>query len=196
MANINEGLDAFCKVHAKHGLAGSINNAPSGGLLWPRNLPTSNEIEALYLRQPKNIKFETGFTPKKGFDIEHLEKGQVGYLWNSTPSGLVVNDDWPNAHVVFIDSAGGDPIIAVTDQENTPIYAAFDAFRPFRIADSMGDIFLALSKLIDIVYGEFDIFEISDDDGLNDAFVAKIASDLKPILGQENFERFIEYFYG
>ncbi|MBD1106703.1 hypothetical protein HXV84_09485 [Pseudomonas amygdali pv. morsprunorum] len=56
--------------------------------------------------------------------------------------------------------------------------------------------FLALSKLIDIVYGEFDIFEISDDDGLNDAFVAKIASDLKPILGQENFERFIEYFYG
>ncbi|UNB63047.1 hypothetical protein [Pseudomonas syringae group genomosp. 7] len=97
--------------------------------------------------------------------------------------------------MIALDSASGDPIIAVTDQENTPIYAAFDAVRPFRIADSMEDFFLAFSKSIDSVYGEFDTFETSDDDGLNDSFIAKIASDLKPILGQENFERFIEYFY-
>lgn len=196
MATIDEGLDAFCKVHAKYKLDGNIGTAPNNEVLWPKNLACSDELEAFYLRKPTNIKFETGFTPKKIFNVEDLEDGQVGYLWEGTESGRIANRKWPREHVVFVDSAGGDPIIASTGQKSTPVYAAYDAAAPFKISDSLGDFFLALSKLIDIVYGEFEIFEISDDDGLNSVFLKRLHEILKPVVGEENFERFIDYFYG
>jgi hypothetical protein len=196
MATINEGLDAFCKVHEKYHLGGSIDTAPSEGVSWPKDLPVSDELKTFYLRNPKGIKFETGFVPRQIFDVENLEEGQVGYLWTCTTSGRAVNKDWEKENLVFIDSAGGDPIIAVTGQEKTPVYAAYDAAEPFKISDSLGDFLLAISRLIDIVYGEFEVFELSDDDGLSDIFIKRASDEIKPILGQENFERFIDYFYG
>lgn len=195
MVSIDDGLKAFSLVHAKHGLPGSISSA-SNRISWPPNVPSSVELKGFYTRHPNNIKIETGFTPRNIFNLDKLEKGQIGYLWSVTSSGHEINPSWPKEYVVFMDSAGGNPVIAVVNQENTPIYAAYDAIEPFKISDSLGDFFLALSKLIDVVYGEFEIFDISDDDGLSDAFISRLSEELLPVLGQENFERFTDYFYG
>jgi hypothetical protein len=195
MVSINEGLAAFSQVHAKYVLSGSIG-AVSTSLTWPRDVPKSSELFEFYSRHPTGIKFETGFTPRQIINLEKLEEGQTGYLWSVTASGNIINPSWPKEYVVFMDSAGGNPVIAVVDQDGTPVCAAYDAIKPFRISDTLGEFFLALSKLIAIVYGEFNIFDIGDDDGLSDIFISRLTEELLPTLGQDNFERFVDYFYG
>ncbi len=94
------------------------------------------------------------------------------------------------------DRGGGKPIIAVTNVKNTPVLASFDCVEPFKIADSLADFISALTKLIDIVYDEFDIFDISNDDGISTTFMARVNSEITPILGDDNRRRFVDYFYG
>jgi hypothetical protein len=53
------------------------------------------------------------------------------------------------------DNGGGKPVIAVTDLDQTPVYSSYNVVAPFQIADSLADFILALSKMMDIVYGEF-----------------------------------------
>jgi len=195
MVSIDDGLAAFSQAHAKYSLSGNIGTA-SISISWPHNVPSSSELFDFYSKNPTDIKIETGFTPRQIFNIEKLVKGQIGYLWSVTASGNAINPSWPKEYVVFMDSAGGNPVVAVVDQESTPVYAAYDAIEPFKISDSLGDFLLALSKLIAIVYGEFNVFDIGDDDGLSDVFISRLEEELLPILGQENFERFINYFYG
>jgi hypothetical protein len=195
MVSIDDGLAAFSQAHVKYALSGRVDTT-STSISWPQNVPSSPELLSFYSRRPADIKIESGFTPRKIFNIESLERGQVGYLWSVTSSGNVINPNWPEKYVVFMDSAGGNPTIAVVDQEGTPVYAAYDAIEPFRISDSLGEFFLALSKLIAIVYGEFNVFDISDDDGLSDVFISRLTDELLPILGQENFQRFVDCFYG
>lgn len=195
MVSINDGLAAFSQAHAKYVLPGNISAAPTS-LTWPNDVPRSPELYEFYSRHPAGVKIETGFTPRHVIDIKKLEKGQAGYLWNVTASGNTINPSWPKEYVVFMDSAGGNPVIAVVNQEGTPVCAAYDAIEPFRISDTLGEFFLALSKLIAIVYGEFNVFDIGDDDGLSDVFISRLTEELLPTLGQDNFERFVDYFYG
>ncbi|MNG20628.1 hypothetical protein D3C84_1049000 [compost metagenome] len=76
------------------------------------------------------------------------------------------------------------------------MFASYDVVQPFQIADSLADFIRALSRLIDIVYGEFNIFDLSDDDGISDAFLKRLLEEVEPILGEDNTSRFVDYFYG
>jgi hypothetical protein len=75
------------------------------------------------------------------------------------------------------------------------VYASYDIVAPFQIADSLADFILALSKMMDVVCGEFNVFDLSDD-GVSDAFLTRLQDEIGPILGDENTGRFIDYFYG
>jgi hypothetical protein len=104
---------------------------------------------------------------------------------------------WPTDRVVIADDfAGGKPIIAITSELLTPIFANYDTGVPFQISDSLEQFFLALATLVDIIYGKFAIFEIEDHDGLRIDFVTSIEDKLKPLLGEENYQGFFDYFYG
>ncbi|MNI73958.1 hypothetical protein D3C73_1300060 [compost metagenome] len=94
------------------------------------------------------------------------------------------------------DSGGGKPIIAVTDVEKTPVFASYDVVESFQVADSLADFILALSRLVDIVYGRFNIFDLSDDEGVSSIFLTMLNDEVAPILGEDNAARFIDYFYG
>lgn len=49
---------------------------------------------------------------------------------------------------------------------------------------------------MDIVYGEFNIFDLSDDESVSGAFLTRLNDEISPILGQDNIARFVDYFYG
>jgi len=77
------------------------------------------------------------------------------------------------------------------------VWASYDVGKPFKIADSLADFLLAFAKTIEIVHGKFDIFDIyNDDDELSPKFVKLLTKEVSPLLGEENFERFFDYFYG
>lgn len=198
MHGLDHSLNTFKRIHQKHHLPGHFGKRDTLDAVWPAGLPRTQEMDALYLRHtPSGIKLQTGLAPMKLHGLDTLQKGQVGYRWTSTSPGLLLSAAWPSAHLVIMDEAGGgNPIIAVTDVPGTPILARIDAGTAFPIAASMADFFLAMAALIDIVHGEFDVFDIGDDDGVSEVFLARLTEQIEPILGKENGVRFVDYFYG
>jgi len=198
MSDIEEALRALRLVHDKYQIAGRFVASKDAAARWPTELPKSAEVDFFFSEfEPVGVKFETGLTPLKLFDIASLMKGQLGYRWINAASGAVLSDEWPAQDLVIMDdNGGGKPIIAVTDVDQTPVYASYDVVPPFQIADSLADFILALSKMMDIVYGEFNVFDLSDDDGVSDAFLTRLHDEIGPILGDENTDRFVDYFYG
>jgi hypothetical protein len=127
--------------------------------------------------------------------LDALEKVQMGCKWINGDGGRTINQDWNENYVVFMDdSGGGKPIVALTDIENTPIFASYRPVAPFQIADSLTEFLSALAKLIEVVYGEFNIFDISDDDGVSPSFVARLDVEIAPILGERNYQNFFRLF--
>lgn len=198
MSDIEEALKALRMVHDNYQIAGRFVASKDVAARWPTELPKSAEVDFFFNEyEPVGVKFETGLTPLKLFDIASLKKGQLGYRWINAASREVMNDEWPAQDLVIMDdNGGGNPIIAVTDVDQTPVYASYDVVAPFQIADSLADFILALSKMISIVYGEFNVFDLSDDDGVSDAFLIRLQDEISPILGDENTCRFVDYFYG
>jgi len=45
-------------------------------------------------------------------------------------------------------------------------------------------------------YGEFNVFDLGDDEGLRDVLISRLRDELLRTLGQNNFKRFVDYFYG
>ncbi|WP_409264965.1 hypothetical protein, partial [Pseudomonas sp. KCJK9000] len=163
MSEIEEALKALQLVHDKYQIAGRFEASKDMKVCWPTELPRSAEVDFLFSEyEPVGVKIETGLTPLKLFDIATLKKGQLGYRWINVASDTELKDEWPTHGLVIMDdNGGGKPIIAVTDADQTPVYASYDVVAPYQIAGSLADFILALSKMIDIVYGEFNIFDLS-----------------------------------
>lgn len=198
MNGIGHAAAELARVHNKYNLPGGFQRRGEVSAKWPSALARSVELEHFYNEyEPIDVKIETGFTPLKLFSLYSIEKGQVGYKWVNVGAVATLNKEWHHAFVVVMnDSGGGKPVVAVTNVKNTPVYASYSAVAPFKISDSLADFIFALAKLVEIVYGEFDVFEVSDDDGLSSLFVARLNDEISPLLGEENFERFFDYFYG
>lgn len=198
MTNLGDALKALKAVHARHEIPGDFLASPDVSIRWPSELPGSAELDVFYSEyEPRGVRIETGFTPLRLFDMAALNKAQTGYRWINSIDGPVLSDEWPSQHVVIMDDmGGGKPIIAVTNTYATPVFASYDVVEPFQIAESLADFIFALSRLIDIVYGEFDIFDVADDDGISTAFMARLNSEITPVLGEANKDRFVDYFYG
>lgn len=198
MSDTDGALKELSAVHAKYNLPGRFLASSDLSVRWPAELPRSADLDVFYNDyEPDGVKIETGLTPLKLFDMVALKKAQIGYRWINTTDGAVLSDEWPAQDLVIMDDiGGGKPVIAVTNVEKTPVLASYDAVKPFQIAESLADFILALSRLIDIVYGEFNIFDVSDDDGISDAFIARLNAEIGPILGEDNRSRFMDYFYG
>ena len=55
----------------------------------------------------------------------------------------------------------------------------------------------SLAELIDLVYGQYDIFDIADDnDEVKKDFMDELKVRVVPFIGDENFNAFYDYFYG
>ncbi len=134
---------------------------------------------------PEKLKIETGFTPIKIHSVSELSKAQSGYEY------------LPNNYLVFVDDlGGGKPIIAVIDEGNTSVYASYDVIEPFEIAGSLSGFIFSLAELIDLVYGQYDIFDIADDnDEVKDDFIDELRKRIVPLIDNEGFNAFYDYFY-
>lgn len=197
MTGLENSLDDLLKTHTKYNLSGSFrkNNLVS----WPHELPSSIELEYLYTNfSPLDIKIDTGFSPLKIISIHDLQTSQIGYRWVFKNNILERNDSWPAEYIVIADDfGGGKPIIAATNESGTPIYARYSSGNPFKIANNITDFLKALTMLIEIIYGHFNIFEMTDDnDDILPEFIQMIEKKITPIVGNENFDSFYEYFYG
>ncbi|MFX2662544.1 hypothetical protein, partial [Enterobacter kobei] len=140
----------ICNKYSLSGIFSTVNDLDNA---FPSNLPRSTEVEFLYENyNPEKLKIETGFTPFKIHSVSEISKAQNGYEY--LPNNYLVIGD---------DLGGGKPIIAVVDEDNTPVYASYDVVEPFKIADSLSGFIFSLAELIDLVYGKYDIFDIADD---------------------------------
>ncbi|WP_373293788.1 SMI1/KNR4 family protein [Paenibacillus albidus] len=196
--NLEAALNELKATHRKFGLPGSFANRNNASLHFPAAIGKSKELEYLLNHyEPAGVKLETGFTPLKLWAVEGLERAQLGYRRVKDREGWIDNPEWPEEYVVFADDVGGGkPVIAVINREGTPVYAAHDAGQAFPIAASLADFVNALSAMISVVYGEFEIFEIGDDDGLYPGFEQRFKEVVEPVLGAEYYEGFWDYFYG
>jgi hypothetical protein len=198
VGDIDDALNQLRLIHEKYQLPGAFAQPGASELAWPAMLPSSPEVELLYTAHaPSGVRLETGAMPMKLHGRDTLEQGQVGYRWSSLPAGLQRDEAWPDAWLVIMDIVGGgNPVIAVTNEAGTPVLAGYDGVGPFKVADSLADFVLAMSSLIDIVYGEFDVSEVGDDDGPSEAFAARVTESIEPLLRKDNFARFADYLYG
>ncbi|MGG7521253.1 hypothetical protein ACQ3G4_07590 [bacterium BS0013] len=187
---VNEIEKALIKLLAicnKYSVSGSFSTVSDMGNAFPSNLPRSTEIDFLYKNyNPERLKIETGYTPIKIHSVSELLKAQTGYEY-LPDNYLVIGDDL----------GGGKPIIAVIDEGNTSVYAGYDAIEPFKIADSLSGFIFSLAELIDLVYGQYEVFDIVDNnDEVKDGFVDELRERIVSLIGNENFNAFYDYFYG
>ncbi|ELV2771254.1 hypothetical protein QNS15_004740, partial [Enterobacter cloacae] len=178
---IEKALKQLIVICNKYSLSGSFSNVNDLDNAFPPNLPRSTEVEFLYENyNPEKLKIETGFTPIKLHSVSELLKAQNGYEY--LPNNYLVIGD---------DLGGGKPIIAVVDEGNTPVYASYDVIEPFKIADSLCGFIFSLAELIDLVYGQYDIFDIADDnDEVKHGFINELRERIVPLIGNENFNAF------
>ncbi|WP_407214566.1 hypothetical protein [Enterobacter kobei] len=172
----------ICNKYSLSGIFSTVNDLDNA---FPSNLPRS-KVEFLYENyNPEKLKIETGFTPIKLHSVSELLKAQSGYEY-LPENYLVIGDDL----------GGGKPIIAVIDEGNTSAYASYNVVEPFQIAGSLSGFIFSLAELIDVVYGQYDIFDIADDnDEVKDDFIDELRKRIMPLIGNENFDAFYDYFY-
>lgn len=184
---IEKALKQFIVICNKYSLSGSFSTVSDLDNTFPSNLPRSTDVDFLYKNyNPENLKIETGFTPIKIHSVSELTKAQNGYEY-LPDNYLVIGDDL----------GGGKPIIAVVDEGNSSVYAGYDVIEPFQIASSLSGFIFSLAELIDLVYGHYDIFDIADDnDEVKDNFIDELRERIVPLIGNENFNAFYNYFYG
>lgn len=184
---IEKALKQLIVICNKYSLSGSFSTVNDLDNAFPPNLPRSTEVEFLYENyNPEKLKIETGFTPIKLHSVSELLKAQSGYEY-LPDNYLVIGDDL----------GGGKPIIAVVDEGNTSIYASYDVIEPFKIAGSLSGFIFSLAEFIDLVYGQYDIFDIADDnDEVKDDFIDELRKKIVPLIGNENSNAFYDYFYG
>lgn len=184
---IEKALKQFNIICNKYSLSGSFSTVSDLDNTFPSNLPRSTDVDFLYKNyNPENLKIETGFTPIKIHSVNELTKAQNGYEY-LPDNYLVIGDDL----------GGGKPIIAVIDEGNSSVYASYDVIEPFQIASSLSGFIFSLAELIDLVYGHYDIFDIADDnDEVKDNFIDELRERIVPLIGNENFNAFYNYFYG
>lgn len=184
---IEKALKQFIIICKKHSLSGSFSTVSDLDNTFPSNLPRSTDVDFLYKNyNPENLKIETGFTLIKIHSVNELTKAQNGYEY-LPDNYLVIGDDL----------GGGKPIIAVIDEGNSSVYASYDVIEPFQIASSLSGFIFSLAELIDLVYGHYDIFDIADNnDEVKDNFIDELRERIVPLIGNENFNAFYNYFYG
>ncbi|WP_081367679.1 hypothetical protein V1609_08530 [Enterobacter kobei] len=184
---IEKALKQLIVICNKYSLSGSFSTVNDLDNAFPSNLPRSTEVEFLYKNyNPEKLKIETGFTPIKIHSVSELSKAQNGYEY-LLKNYLVIGDDL----------GGGKPIIAVVDEGSTPIYASYDVIEPFKIAGSLSGFIFSLAELIDLVYGQYDIFDIADDNGeVKQDFIDELRKRIVPRIDNENYDAFYDYFYG
>lgn len=184
---IEKALKKFIIICNKYSLSGSFSTVSDLDNTFPSNLPRSTDIDFLYkIYNPEKLRIETGFTPIKIHSVSELTKAQNGYEY-LPDNYLVIGDDL----------GGGKPIIAVIDEGNSSVYASYDVIEPFQIASSLSGFIFSLAELIDLVYGHYDIFDIADDnDEVKDNFIDELRERIVPLIGNENFNAFYNYFYG
>ncbi|KAE8275035.1 hypothetical protein [Enterobacter sp. C6] len=184
---IEKALKQLIVICNKHSLSGNFSTVTDLDNAFPSNLPRSTEVEFLYENyNPEKLKIETGFTPIKLHSASELLKAQSGYEY--LPDNYLV---------IGNDLGGGKPIIAVIDEGSSSVYAGCDVIEPFQIASSLSGFIFSLAELIDLVYGQYDIFDIADDnDEVKDDFIDELRGRIVPLIGNENFNAFYNYFYG
>lgn len=184
---IEKALKQLIIICNKYSLSGSFSTVNDLDNAFPSNLPRSTDVDYLYKNyNPEKLKIETGFTPIKIHSVSELTKVQSGYEY------------LPNNYLVFGDDlGGGKPIIAVIDEGKTSVYASYDVIEPLKIAGSLSGFIFSLAELIDLVYGQYDIFDIADDnDEVKDDFIDELRKRIVPLIGNEGFNAFFDYFYG
>lgn len=184
---IEKALKQLIIICDKYSLSGSFSTVNDLDNAFPSNLPRSTDVDYLYKNyNPEKLKIETGFTPIKIHSVSELTKVQSGYEY------------LPNNYLVFGDDlGGGKPIIAVIDEGKTSVYASYDVIEPLKIAGSLSGFIFSLAELIDLVYGQYDIFDIADDnDEVKDDFIYELRKRIVPLIGNEGFNAFFDYFYG
>ena len=182
-------LVIFNDTCRKYSIIKEVSKGEERGIVNEKNIDINNSSELMVyfdVFEPCGQKIETGFTPIVLFSRKQLDKAKVGY--ENLERNLVIIAD---------DDGGGKPIIAMTGAVDTPILASYDTGRAIRIAGSLGEFIRAMIELIEIVYGSYSIFDIADDDDLiRVGFVKELEDRVKPILGDENYGCFYDYFYG
>ncbi|CAI3922299.1 unnamed protein product [Commensalibacter communis] len=138
-----------------------------------------------------NLIVETGVSSLSFIDYSNLKQRNNTYSFSS----LQEKD-----YIIFIEKVGGGEPILLNFRENVSpaIYATYDVFEPFKIADNLSQFINALTVIVDIVYNEYAIYEIytnDDCDELKPDLLPKVKMKLFPILG-ENAGNFMKYFYG
>ncbi len=184
---IEKALKKLIAICNKYSLPGSFNAVNGLDNTFPSNLPRSTEVGFLYENyNPEKLKIETGFTPIKLHSVSELLKAQSGYEY--LPDNYLV---------IGNDLGGGKPIIAVIVEGISYVYASYDVIEPFKIAGSLTEFIFSLAELIDLVYGHYDIFDIADDnDEVKGNFIDELQERIVPLIGNENFNAFYNYFYG
>lgn len=194
MGELENAIEDLKRLFEKYGIRGQFVKQVNRPL---NDLPTNRELDFYFENfNPVNVKIDTGASPFKLIDWSGLSKAQLGYRWNANNGRPI--DRWNlNDIVIGDDMGGGKPIIVRTNIEPSPVFASYEGVPPFEVADSLVNFLKALGLLIDLVYGDYNIFEINnDDESVKDEFTIEIKRRLIPVLGAENSERIYDYFYG
>ena len=184
---IEKALKKLLAICSKHSLSGGFSTVSDLDNLFPSNLPRSTEVDFLYKNyNPEKLKIETGYMPIKLHSVSDLLKAQSGYEY-LPDNYLVIGDDL----------GGGKPIIVVIDEGSSSVYASYDVIEPFQIASSLSGFIFSLAELIDLVYGQYNIFDIADDnEEVKHNFINELRERIVPLIGNEGFNAFYDYFYG
>jgi len=127
------------------------------------------------------------------YPSDKLVRRQEGFRWIGTEKRD--NPNWDSNWLVVADK-DDDPIVVVTNEENSPVFASYETSALFPIADSFSAFLDALSVTLEIIHKKFK-GEIMDEETFDiyDDFIDMLKSSLIRILKKEEYaDNFIDSY--
>ncbi|MFJ7646518.1 hypothetical protein ACIQ1H_03155 [Lysinibacillus sp. NPDC097279] len=138
---------------------------------------------------------DLGNSPLYLYPADKLVRRQEGFRWIGNEKRE--NPNWDPNWLVVADK-DDDPIVVVTNEENSPVFASYETSPLFPIADSFSAFLDALAVTLEIIHEKFK-GEIMDEETFDiyDDFIDMLKTSLSSILKKEEYaDNFIDYLYG
>lgn len=144
----------------------------------------------------KNMGIDLGNALLHLWPSKNLVLRQDGFRWIGIDRKE--NPNW-NPFWLVIADINDDPIVVVTDKEDSPVMASYEGGALFPIANSFSDFLDYLSITVELIQEEYN-GEIIDDETyeLLERFIDNLKEELTRInaIDDELIEHFIDYLYG
>ena len=196
MANLEEALRKFCSGFGRSGEdTGEVKFVEYSNAAYPASLPSCPALATLYQHSILNQAGIGGSLMLDLYDIDQLEKAQIGWRWKRNKDGTIeTNPEW-DPNLVLIGDRNGDALAVDTSETDGPVYG-FIQGESILLANSLKDFFDIYSDWMQCEHSDFNMDVKVNNFNLEPQYLDRLTKIAKAKQSGSEVRGLIEYFFG